>query len=207
MQYIPPSYQTKRFNCPFCKAFADQSWFSLFYTSGSNHRELNECYISICISCGKISIWFNRKLVFPQIITAPIPNLDMPDHIKEDFEEARQISTNSPRSACALLRLCVEKICVELGEKEGNLNTKIGNLVKKGLRPKIQQSLDSVRVIGNESVHPGQLDIRDDPETVIKLFELVNYIIQVMITDEKDAETIFGKISQDKKNAIKERDN
>jgi hypothetical protein len=40
----------------------------------------------------------------------------------------------------------------------------IGELVKAGLPLEIQQSLDIVRVVGNNQVHPGILDVRDDPE-------------------------------------------
>ena len=81
----------------------------------------------------------------------------------------------------------------------GDLNTKIGNLVDKGLRPEIQQSLDVVRVIGNESVHPEELDIRDDPETANTLFELVNLVVQTMITDPKRAKEIYDKFLNLKK--------
>ena len=49
-----------------------------------------------------------------------------------------------------------------MGEKGKDINTDIGNLVKKGLPIKVQESLDILRVIGNEAVHPGQLDLKDD---------------------------------------------
>jgi hypothetical protein len=38
----------------------------------------------------------------------------------------------------------------------------------------VQQSLDIVRVIGNDAVHPGQIDLTDDIETATKLFVLIN---------------------------------
>jgi len=51
----------------------------------------------------------------------------------------------------------------ELGQKGENLNADIGDLVKAGLRIQVQRSLDIVRVVGNNQVHPGTLDVRDDP--------------------------------------------
>lgn len=45
-----------------------------------------------------------------------------------------------------------------------------------GLPPKVKEVLYSVRVIGNESVHPGTLDFKDDRDTANKLFRLVNFI-------------------------------
>jgi hypothetical protein len=42
--------------------------------------------------------------------------------------------------------------------------------VQKGLDVQIQQALDTVRVIGNEAVHPGEMDVRDDPSLVGTLY-------------------------------------
>ena len=63
--------------------------------------------------------------------------------------------------------------------------------MKKGLPPKIQQALDIVRVIGNNAVHPGQIDLRDDRSTAMRLFELVNLIAEVMITQQKEVEKLL----------------
>ena len=96
----------------------------------------------------------------------------MPDDIKLDYNEARTILGRSPRGAAALLRLAIQKLCKHLGQSGANINGDIKALVAAGLPPKVQEALDTVRVIGNESVHPGQIDIRDDVETAIKLFPI-----------------------------------
>lgn len=70
-------------------------------------------------------------MVYPSTGSAPIPNSDMPDDIKNDYDEARDICLRSPRSACVLLRLCVEKICTRIGAKGSDLNAMIGDLVKE----------------------------------------------------------------------------
>lgn len=101
----------------------------------------------------------------------------MPTDIAKDYREARSVFNPSPRSAAALLRLCVQKLCIELGEPGKNINEDIGSLVAKGLSPKVQKALDVVRVVGNEQVHPGTLDVRDNPEIAAKLFALVNFIV------------------------------
>ena len=207
MSYVSPSHLTKRFNCPFCNAFADQHWSPLTYLNENSAYGGTDYVTSKCISCRRLAIWYNKQMIYPDMIIAPLPNPDMPDDIKNDFEEARTISTKSSRGSSALLRLCVEKLCIHLGEQSGDLNTKIGNLVSRGLRPEIQQSLDAVRVIGNETVHPATLDIRDDPEIANTLFALVNLIVQTMITDPRKAQEIFDKIPQNKKDGIEQRDN
>jgi hypothetical protein len=93
-----------------------------------------------------------------------LPHPDLPDDIKEDYEEARSIVSRSPRSVAALLRLAVDKLLDWIIEEknllEGNkkdINAKIKLLVENGLRPELQKAFDSVRIVGNHSVHPGQL--------------------------------------------------
>src|SRR5690348_4056488 len=92
------------------------------------------------------------------------------------------IYSRSPRGAAALLRLAIQKLCIELGEPGKNLNTDIGSLFRKGLPVTVQQALDAVRVIGNEAVHPGQIDFADTPEITGTLFNLVNFIAEKMIS-------------------------
>ncbi len=131
----------------------------------------------------------------------------MPDDIKADYEEARDILSQSPRGAAALLRLCIQKLCKHLGKPGTNINDDIGALVKDGLSPKVQKSLDIVRVVGNNAVHPGQIDLRDDLQTANMLFGLVNLIADVMITQPKHVDELFNSVVPDsQKDAIARRD-
>lgn len=207
--YTPPSFNTSAFNCPHCNAFANQSWFrsSKFHLSGNSHQGVVDGFFTaICSHCDKPSNWFLMQMIYPATVTAPYPNPDLPENIKTDFEEARQISNLSPKGAAALLRLVIQKLCVHLKEPGKDLNKDIGSLVQKGLPPKIQKALDVVRVVGNESVHPGQIDISDDPATTAKLFELVNIIADTMITQPKEIDKLFDGLPEEKKNAILRRD-
>jgi hypothetical protein len=159
-----------------------------------------------CARCLEYSCWYMQKMVYPSTGGAPLPNPDLPKGIKADYDEARLISSLSPRGTAALLRLGIQKLCVELGEKGEDLNTDIANLVKRGLNEKVQKALDSVRVIGNEAVHPGQMDLRDDVETVGKLFGLVNLIADAMITQPKHVDEIYQNLPEQKKEQIRKRD-
>jgi hypothetical protein len=151
-------------------------------------------------------VWVHDRLLFPAQKIGVSPNADLPPEVIRDFEEARKIADASPRGAAALLRLCIQKLCLHLGEKGKDLDEDIGNLVKKGLSPLVQKSLDVVRVIGNEAVHPGVLDLKDDRNTVTTLFQLLNVIADQMISHPKTVQTMYEKLPETKRKAIEKRD-
>lgn len=169
-------------------------------------NEVNNLHLSKCYNCKKISVWVSSRLLFPREKAAVSPNQDLPDNIIADFEEAREIIDASPRGAAALLRLCIQKLCEHLGEKGKNIDHDIGSLVKKGLNPLVQQSLDIVRVIGNEAVHPGVIDFKDDRDTAIRMLELVNAIADQMISYPKSVQSMYEKLPESKRQAIQKRD-
>lgn len=209
-EHTPPSFLAKSFHCPYpsCGAFAHMNW----------NRIADNVSVAECTSCKHESIWrrylehngteFKPKgeLLYPISTYAPAHHPDMPEDIRNDYEEARLIWATSPRGSAALLRLVVEKLCNHLSGKKGDINTQIGALVKDGLSPKIQKSLDSVRVIGNEAVHPGTMDLNDTPELALGLFRLVNLIIQSCITDPNEADSIYNSLPESKRIGIENRD-
>lgn len=213
VKYTKPEFHQKAFNCPHCQAYANQKWEKvLFYNhEAQNYNETTvefECVnISICDHCNLPSIWYLEQMVHPVIKGAPTPHQDLPEDMKKDYEEARYIVSNSPRGACALLRLIIQKLCKELGERGNNINDDIASLVKKGLPIKIQQSLDIVRVVGNNAVHPGKLDLIDDINTATIMFELVNLIVGDMITKPREIDRLYNKLPQSQRDAINKRDN
>lgn len=142
----------------------------------------------------------------PKSSLAPLPNHDMEEGILKDYNEAALIVGDSPRGAAALLRLCIQKLCKQLGEEGKSINDDIASLVKKGLSPKVQKALDIVRVIGNESVHPGTIDISDDKEMALKLFNLVNIIADEMITRPKEIDELYNSLPEGKREQIEKRD-
>lgn len=171
------------------------------YTESIQNADVSECY-----NCKKLSFWIGEELAWPQASLTIAPNTDMPEAIQRDFLEAGHIVGKSPRGAAALLRLCVQNLCIELGEKGKNINDDIAALVKKGLDPRIQKMLDVVRVVGNNAVHPGELDIRDDLELAVKLFELVNLIVDALISQPKAIDTLYGALGSKTISAIERRD-
>ena len=63
-----------------------------------------------------------------------------------------------------------------------------------------------MRVIGNEAVHPGQLDLRDQPATATQLCSLLNVIADAMITQPKVIESLYAGLPETKLQQIEKRD-
>ena len=206
--YIPPEFKRTNFHCPSCGVLAHQNWYPLVWKSGNTYGPEDESrMVAICYHCKNYSIWVSQKLILPIAHTAPPSNPDLPEEVKGDYEEARNIIAASPRGAAALLRLAIQKLCTHLGEKGKNINEDIAALVKKGLPPQIQQALDIVRVVGNNAVHPGQIDLNDNPQIANQLFGLVNLIAEVMITQPKHVQNLYTNIvPEELRDAIKKRD-
>lgn len=208
-EYVAPFFEKKAFHCPLCGVYAGQKWERLNGTFSDTRAHRGEC-----LNCRDESSWirdaaieFVGRMVEPDgSPSAPRPPVDMPDDCRADYEEARAIVERSPRAACGLLRVVVENLCADLGESGKNLNSYIGSLVKKGLDPQVQQALDSLRVIGNDAVHPGQLNLNDDPITAASLFGWINFIVEQMITRPKQLEALYGNLPENKRAAIEQRD-
>ncbi len=145
-------------------------------------------------------------MVYPDLNNISEPNEDLNEEIKKGYLEAASILEKSPRGAAALLRLALQNLCLQLGEKGNDLNDDIANLVKKGLSVKIQQSLDILRVIGNNAVHPGTISIKDNKEIALALFELINLIAESMVSEPKRIESLYKKLPQSSIKQITERD-
>lgn len=201
--YIDPVFRKAGFNCPHCGAHAHQTWSKVAYYVGETDEYTTESKtfsVSICFSCEQVALWNRARLIYPiTSLSAPRPNPDLPEEIQADYNEARSIASLSPRGAAALLRLAIQKLCIHLGEPGKNLNEDIAKLVKKGLHEDVQQMLDAVRVIGNNAVHPGEIDIHSDLALVQSLFSIVNEIADEMITRPKRRREIYNLIPEEER--------
>jgi hypothetical protein len=204
--HFPPQYQQAQFHCPFCAVYAHQVWEKAFYDAGHTYAGVDGLSVCFCVHCKGISVWYRDTMLFPSSSNAPFPHDDLPSDLKADYEEARTIVSTSPRGAAALLRLVIQKLMIHLGEKGENINTDIGNLVKKGLPVEVQQALDVVRVVGNEFVHGGEMNPSDTPEVANKLFELVNFVVEDRIAQPKKRQSLFASLPANKLKAIADRD-
>lgn len=212
--YSEPEFRKSAFNCPSCNAYARFNWANVFVIV-ENHRIPVNYKAAQCAHCDRWTLWAFKvdtlggthgTLVNPLKLTSPFPHKDLPKSCQSEYQEARQVFHFSPRAAAALLRLCIQKLCKELGEKGQNINTDIAALVKKGLDSRIQKALDVVRVTGNNAIHPGVMNLEDDTHKVNELFTMLNRIVEDMITKPKEIDQLYEQIPNTAKDQIKNRD-
>ncbi len=208
--YIAPAIEKNAFTCPRCDTLATQKSADVVVDN-----QYGEMRATRCSSCNRLAVWEFRAtssserrfiLVYPGKSPAPPPNEDLPDDVKHDYAEAADILNRSPKGAAALLRLAVQRLCKHLGEPGRNINDDIGALVKKGLSPLIQQAMDTVRITGNEAVHPGEINLEDDRELALALFDFVNIIAQELITTPKRVQSIYDRLPEGKRKQVAKRD-
>lgn len=217
MIHIPAAFGKPSFHCPHCGVLSEQTWsnnIQCLYQGelpngnrGHTQYHLHGTSTTLCSHCRQFTLWLNDKMVYPSTGNVEIANPDLPDDIKKDYNEAKDIVNISPRGAAALLRLAVQKLCIHLGEDGNNINEDIKNLVKKGLPQTMQQALDSVRVVGNNAVHPGSIDFEDNIEIAYALFGFVNIICETLISQPNKVKEYYERhIPENLRNVIDKRD-
>lgn len=205
--YTPPTPDADAFNCPHCGAYSVQTGSSVWMASpGGGVQPRDGWHARICERCKDETLWLYDVLVHPEANPAPPPNADLSDDVRRDYDEAASIVARSPRGAAALLRLAIQKVCLELGGKGRSIDDDIAGLVAQGMSHRIQQAMDALRVIGNNAVHPGEIDLRDDLPTALGLFDLVNVVAETMISEPKRIEAIYQGLPAGALEAIKKRD-
>lgn len=213
MKHEAPHPSKKSFTCPHCGVYARQfKWgytlqepTNFYFSETALHDERAALVLARCEHCHETTVWVSGAQVAPNTGSAPLPNPDMPENVRLDYEEAAKIYTQSPRGAAALLRLAVQKLMVHLGEPGKRIDDDIKSLVQKGLNGIIQQALDIVRVTGNNAVHPGMLEA-DDANVAQQLFPLINLIVESQISMPARVQEMYGQLPKGALAAIAKRD-
>ena len=211
-KYTAPEFKKEAFNCPHCGAYAHMEWQS---------KELRVYYQATCVNCKEYSLWrvtqvnypnifslpVQGEMLYPDFGSAPLPAEDMPEDVKNDYEEAARIFITSPRGAAALLRLGLQKLCIHLGEEGKNINADIRSLVEKGKLTGVAIKVaDTLRITGNNAVHPGQISDTDFDRVAGKMFDLINSIVKETITRPKEWNELYQLMPENARNAAEAQD-
>lgn len=220
MEKIIPAFFEDAFNCPLCGAFAHMSWYLL----ERDQFEYTKYYEAECSRCQQSSLWQQTSkssksdrelgvlkdegiLIFPDNGIAILPEEDMPEDVKKDYNEAARIYSRSPRASAALLRLGLQKICKHLGEKGDNINDDIRSLASKDiLSSAVIKVADTVRITGNNAVHPGEMADEDIDYIASKMFYLLNFIVKKAISEPKELENLYTMIPEPARKAAETKD-
>ena len=198
-EYTPPSYKAESYHCPHCGVYAQQEWYEVFVQNSPMDESEEDISLSYCSNCGNHSVWVKGGMVYPSGSIAPLPLQDTPEVVLKDYYEAREVLEYSPRAASALLRLALKKLISYLGGEGDKLEDTLINMRRKGLDTKIQSALESVKMTGVEAILPGVLDGEDDEDTAIILFNIINLIVDSMITQPRRVDELMNKLPGKKK--------
>ena len=210
--YVAPKFNLEAFNCPFCNTYAYMAWNSGSEWDFSNYREAK------CYKCKKKSLWRKEMhvdplvgavgfMIYPDTGNAPFPVEDMPEDVKADYMEAASIFSKSHRGGAALLRLALQKLLKHLGKEGKNINDDIRALAGDGFLPaKVIQVADTLRITGNNAVHPGTMSDEDFDDVAEKMFDLINFIVRKAITEPKELDELYLKVPESARKSAEMQD-
>lgn len=189
-------------------------WAEMYAAGGINLEESSEVAnlnvanlnISRCRECNELTVWHHTEILHPRVTEAPPINPDAPTAVREHYAEASAIFGISSRGSAALLRLAIQTLLSELGGKGKDINEDISRLAKKGLDSSVIQAMDILRVVGNNAVHPGQIDFKDDRGIALSLFLLFNMIVDKTISERKRLDELYSMLPEGARKAIAKRD-
>lgn len=97
----------------------------------------------------------NRWSIYPRLASRPPAATEVPQEIAEDFNEAAQVLSISPKASAALSRRCLQGMLRQQGYIQKDLAPAIQAALDSGtLPPAHAENLDAIRNIGNFAAHP-----------------------------------------------------
>jgi hypothetical protein len=97
-----------------------------------------------------------ERRIYPRASARPKATPEVPDGLATDYNEACLVLADSPMSAAALGRRCLQHLLREhAGIKHGTLDREIQQVLDGGSLPSyLADAIDAVRVVGNFAAHP-----------------------------------------------------
>lgn len=227
--YVLPSNLADSFTCPYCDNTSPQKWFasermtqvnSYDNSSGeyvsASHQSLFDAFwghedkawaFAQCSHCKRLTVWKSGKMIDPEPVVGIPPNNEMPDRVLEIYQEASSVFFKSPRASAALLRLALQILLeILLGDdaKKGIAENIIILQEKQSCSVQLIKAMDIIRHEGNESVHPGEINLNDNEDEAKYLFILLNMICEECFAAPKRLQESYSMIPERKRIRIDE---
>jgi Domain of unknown function (DUF4145) len=230
-----PALDRRSFYCPHCAALAQQDWVALGYETQDDSgappywvslaavtepssappadpfseprptTTVHRWQGAQCHSCQEWSIWLDTRMVYPHRSAGGPAHPDMPEFVRELYQEAAAVAAVSRRAGAALARAVIERLIKELDSEapeKARLNQRIDRL-RGRVSTSLGQMLDVVRVVGNGALHvdeqPDELIVitMDDttgPELIELMLETANDLVDELITRPRAVNGYWGKL-------------
>lgn len=113
----------------------------------------------------------SRAKVFPEYV---------PEFVRDDYREACEIESTSPKASAALSRRCLQSIIRDYyGVSKARLIDEI-NALEGHVEPQVQQAFHALREIGNVGAHPERdprLIVDVEPGEATAMIDLIELLI------------------------------
>lgn len=106
-----------------------------------------------CTNCGQIIIFLDENMIYPLGTKRGEAPTEVPEKIRQDFNEACIVENLSKKASAALGRRCLQNLLHEQGIEKKNLSLEIDEAIKI-LPSHLSESIDAIRKIGNFAAHP-----------------------------------------------------
>jgi hypothetical protein len=209
-----PEREKDGFDCPRCGRWAHQLWTAAEFgreikyrakVGGNAYQHRSVWTASVCQRCQLPSVWRQDEMVYPQARLGATPHADMPEQVRELYEEASAVAAVSRRAGAALARCTVERLIKILDPEapsNANLDTRISRL-KPRITRSLGEMLDVVRVTGNGALHvddqPGELvvmalDDEEGPQLLELLLQAANDLVEELVTRPSTTQGLWSKL-------------
>ena len=146
-----------------------------------------------CPGCGRLCLEVDREIAYP-LGSSVEPNQHMPTDAQDIFREAQGIINASPRAACAMLRVCVERMVNARKPQGKNLAEKTESL---NLPDNMRKLANVCRLVGNDAVHSNAINFSVGSDEALAVSEALTRFANRL------ADELFGM--QEEADALEER--
>jgi len=168
-------------------------------------REQPFVYVSRCSSCGMLMVWLGDKVLHPMTFEIE-PAEDMPANVRESFVEACSIARLSPRAACAMFRVTLERLVDYVATARAiplkETDRLFDKIKKLNLPEDTVRLFSTARLVGNSGAHgslkANEIDFsgEDTFEVTVNMAELINGLVRILVSPYVAEQRLREKLSK-----------